>query len=157
MALGVMQISYIRSQKDSIFMLLIVSIYLIVYTGVSQFVFVAILGSLAGIAQTSRLSKRGDLLRVALIIGIFNGFGIICLGFLKGQALMTTLSSLLYALGSGFLSVILALGILPYLETGFKITTPMTLLDLASPNQPLLKRLLQEAPGTYHHSVMVAN
>lgn len=157
MALGVMLISYLRSQKDSIFMLLIFSIYLIVYTGVSQFVFVAILGSLAGIAQTSCLSKRGDLLKLALTIGVFNGIGVISLGLLKGQALMAVLNSLLYAFGSGFLSVVLALGILPYLENGFKITTPMTLLDLANPNQPLLKRLLQEAPGTYHHSVMVAN
>lgn len=156
-ALGVMLVSHLRNQKDSLFMLLIFSLYLIVYAGASEFVLVAILGSLAGIAQTSRLSKRSDLLFVALSIALFNSLGVLVVGLLKAQSLEMMLSGLLYALGSGFLSVILTLGLLPYLEMVFKITTPMTLIELANPTQPLLKRLMQEAPGTYHHSLMVAN
>lgn len=156
-ALGVMLISHLRNQKDSLFMLLIFSLYLIVYAGASEFVLVAILGSLAGIVQTSRLSKRSDLLLVALSIALFNGLGVIIIALLKAQGIKMMVSGLLYALASGFLSVILTLGLLPYLEMVFKITTPMTLIELANPTQPLLKRLMQEAPGTYHHSLMVAN
>jgi putative nucleotidyltransferase with HDIG domain len=46
---------------------------------------------------------------------------------------------------------------LPYLESGFGLTTSVTLLELANPSHPLLKQLLMEAPGTYHHSLIVAN
>ncbi|CAM3106505.1 HD family phosphohydrolase [Sporolactobacillus spathodeae] len=58
---------------------------------------------------------------------------------------------------SGFLAVILANGVLPLFETGFSILTPIRLIELSNPNQPLLRKILLEAPGTYHHSVMVAN
>ncbi|HHY59606.1 MAG TPA: HDIG domain-containing protein, partial [Clostridia bacterium] len=48
-------------------------------------------------------------------------------------------------------------GSLPFLETTFGITTSLRLLEMSNPNQPLLKRLLLEAPGTYHHSILVGN
>ena len=55
------------------------------------------------------------------------------------------------------LSTILTIGVLPFFETGFGLLTDNKLLNLANPNQPLLRKILVEAPGTYHHSVMVAN
>lgn len=55
------------------------------------------------------------------------------------------------------LSGVIALGLLPLLESTFKIITPYGLAELADHNQPLLKRLQFEAPGTYHHSLMVSN
>ncbi|MBU5466430.1 HDIG domain-containing protein [Virgibacillus sp. MSJ-26] len=58
---------------------------------------------------------------------------------------------------SAFLSTVLTIGLLPFFETGLGILTDIKLLQLSSPNQPLLKKILTEAPGTYHHSVMVAN
>jgi len=67
----------------------------------------------------------------------------------------------LYGVGfgifNGLISSIFTMGILPYLETIFGITTSIRLLELANPNQPLLKRLMTEAPGTYHHCIMVGN
>jgi cyclic-di-AMP phosphodiesterase PgpH len=58
---------------------------------------------------------------------------------------------------TGILSAMTVLAIIPYLEALFKITTPQTLLELANLNHPLLKRLMMSAPGTYQHSLMVAN
>jgi len=58
---------------------------------------------------------------------------------------------------NGFLCTIVAIGLLPFLETTFRVTTNTWLLDLASPEQELLKELSMKAPGTYSHSVMVAN
>lgn len=55
------------------------------------------------------------------------------------------------------LSSMIVLGILPLLESTFKIVTPYALAELADHNQPLLKKLQMEAPGTYHHSLMVSN
>lgn len=58
---------------------------------------------------------------------------------------------------NGILSSMIALGFLPVLESVFKIVTPYGLAELADHNQPILKRLQMEAPGTYHHCLMVAN
>ena len=57
----------------------------------------------------------------------------------------------------GLITGIIAVGILPVLEHLFKITTEITLLELTDFNHPLLRRMQMEAPGTYHHSLMVAN
>jgi len=57
----------------------------------------------------------------------------------------------------GLLSSVLTIGTLPIWENLFGVITPIKLLELANPNQPVLKRLLMETPGTYHHSIIVAN
>ncbi|GIO27580.1 HD family phosphohydrolase [Ornithinibacillus bavariensis] len=62
-----------------------------------------------------------------------------------------------FGIASAFLSAVLTIGLLPFFETGLGILSDIKLLQLSSPNQPLLKKILTEAPGTYHHSIMVAN
>src|SRR5690606_1001123 len=62
----------------------------------------------------------------------------------------------LYAGGAGIAVGFCVLGILPFIERAFRITTGMTLLELADASQPLLRRLSVEAPGTYNHSLQVA-
>jgi putative nucleotidyltransferase with HDIG domain len=52
---------------------------------------------------------------------------------------------------------VLANAFLPLIEYGFDVTTHMTLLEISSQNQPLIRRLIMEAPGTYHHSLVVGN
>ncbi|MEE9554573.1 MAG: HDIG domain-containing metalloprotein [candidate division Zixibacteria bacterium] len=59
------------------------------------------------------------------------------------------------AILNGFISPILTIGLLPLFESTFKLTTDITLLELSDLNRPLLKRLALEAPGTYHHSIMI--
>jgi len=60
-----------------------------------------------------------------------------------------------YGLINGFVAPILTIGILPIFESLFGFSTNITLLELADLNQPLLKRLSMEAPGTYHHSIVL--
>jgi putative nucleotidyltransferase with HDIG domain len=62
-----------------------------------------------------------------------------------------------YGLFNGFISTILTIGLLPIFESLFDATTDITLLELSDLNHPLLKRLSLEAPGTYHHSIIVGN
>lgn len=62
-----------------------------------------------------------------------------------------------YTLIGVVLSGILAVGLLPFFESIFDVVTNIKLLELSNPNQPLMKKLIMEAPGTYHHSMMVAN
>lgn len=60
------------------------------------------------------------------------------------------------ALG-GLLSGVLAIALQPVFEATFHLATPSRLLEMTNPNQPLMRRLMIEAPGTYHHSIIVAN
>ncbi|MDH4223717.1 MAG: HDIG domain-containing protein [candidate division Zixibacteria bacterium] len=62
-----------------------------------------------------------------------------------------------YGIFNGFFSTILTMGLLPVFEYLFDTTTDITLLELMDLNNPLLKRLTMEAPGTYHHSIVVGN
>jgi len=70
------------------------------------------------------------------------------------QGLFTAAS---FAAASGMLMVIICTGSLPFWETVFGVVTPVKLLDLTNPTNVLLRRLTIEAPGTYHHSLIVAN
>ena len=63
----------------------------------------------------------------------------------------------LFSLINGSFSAMMALASHNVLGRVVGIITPMQLLELAHPNQPLLRRLMQEAPGTYHHSIVVSN
>ena len=64
---------------------------------------------------------------------------------------------LITALVSGISSAVLTVGLLPFFEASFGILSSIRLIELSNPNHPLLRKILMEAPGTYHHSVMVAN
>jgi cyclic-di-AMP phosphodiesterase PgpH len=61
------------------------------------------------------------------------------------------------AFSSGLLSAIITIGVAPLLEMAFHYTTDITLLELANQDRPILRRLMLEAPGTYHHSVIVGS
>jgi putative nucleotidyltransferase with HDIG domain len=65
--------------------------------------------------------------------------------------------AVLLASVNGLVSAVLAIGLLPFLENAFKVISPIRLLELSNPSHPLIRRLQIEAPGTYHHSIMVAN
>lgn len=65
--------------------------------------------------------------------------------------------NLITALVSGVSSAVLTVGLLPFFEASFGILSTIRLIELSNPNHPLLRKILMEAPGTYHHSVMVAN
>ena len=108
-----------------------------------------------------RFSKRFDLIKTGLQIGVLSSI-ILATIYLIESCLIEVSKVLiatdcLYVFLNGFLSGVIVLGLLPILESSFKIITPYGLAELADHNQPLLKRLQFEAPGTYHHSLMVSN
>ena len=65
--------------------------------------------------------------------------------------------NLVYGMINGLISVIFLMGSLPLWESAFDVVTPNKLMELANTNNEVLQQLLREAPGTYHHSLMVAN
>jgi putative nucleotidyltransferase with HDIG domain len=117
-----------------------------------------IIGSLAGIYSIRAYRDRAAILKAGLTIGIVNIFCLAGLDMIR-QTPMTLsdgLDQLILALLSGVLASTLASMLLPALESFFKITTDIRLLELSNLNAPILRRLSVEAPGTYHHSLMVA-
>ena len=116
---------------------------------------VNLVGGIAGAFCVSKISQRSDITRAGFLVGLANFFAILGMGMLAGDLSMLKLSWL--GLLNGIISAILTIGTLPYLETIFHLTSAIRLLELANPNHPLLRRLLVEAPGTYHHSLLVGN
>ncbi len=96
-----------------------------------------------------------------LLSGFFSGLisiSVICgLKLLTSSESVDSLSVSGWALGGGVLSGALAIALQPVFEIVFRLATPTRLLELTNPGQPLMKRLMIEAPGTYHHSIIVAN
>ncbi|MBE0467257.1 MAG: HDIG domain-containing protein, partial [Candidatus Desulforudis sp.] len=123
-----------------------------------RFALVGFLGGMAGVFSVSKLSQRTDLVRAGVYVAGANILAIFTVGLLTDtSAGLLLTSSLILGTANGLLSSVLANGGLPFLESSFRITSAVKLLELANPNQPLLKRLLLDAPGTYHHSILVGN
>jgi len=102
--------------------------------------------------------KRTQLIKTGYTIGLINIVIVIAIGlFTEQSTLMWYVYSTTFAFFNGILSAMMALALLPYCESLFKITTSQTLLELSNLDHPLLKRLMMTAPGTYQHSIMVAN
>lgn len=114
---------------------------------------------LAGIVFLSERSERNNILRAGFLVACVNVLFIFFMLFLSNVQItkLEYIYYVVYGLVSGLMSAVLTLGLLPFLEAGFGILSTMRMIELSNPNHPLLKRILTDAPGTYHHSVMVAN
>ena len=134
----------------------VLAVFLVVINDFSWSIgIMTLVSGFTAILSVSKVSQRGDLMRAGFIIGGVNFLTMVTLG-LVGKENVLVLHSYLGLL-SGVLASIVAIGILPYLESVFKITSAIRLLELSNPNHPLLRRLMLEAPGTYHHSILVGN
>src|SRR5699024_3954908 len=105
------------------------------------------------------LKDRLAVIKAGLGMSVINIMSLLLFIFLSFEkyTIIDVLTQSGMGIVSAFLSTVLTIGLLPFFETGLGILTDIKLLQLSSPNQPLLKKVLTEAPGTYHHSVMVAN
>jgi len=119
-------------------------------------------GSIA-VALTRNVRRRGSLLRAGFYVGAATmllaiAFGKIDLAaFSSGNGLSIELTKIGVALLGGLLTGMVISGLLPALETLFLITTDISWLELSDLNHKLLRKLQLEAPGTYHHSMVVAS
>jgi putative nucleotidyltransferase with HDIG domain len=118
-----------------------------------------LISCIAGILFLGKHNQRGKILQAGLFVGIINFILISALVMLKNGHIVSFESTpyFIMSLLSGIVSAVLAIGLIPFFEAGFGILSTMRLIELSSPNHPLLRKILTETPGTYHHSVMVAN
>ena len=141
---------------------LLVSVVLSLFFGIIadynlRAVSTVLIGSMIGVYSVSKMAHGYSLTRTGLCIAAVNVLVISATGFIEQLNSSQILTQSVLGLVNGIGAAVITIGILPYLENLFNITTPLKLLELARPNHPLLQRLLLDAPGTYHHSVMVGN
>ncbi len=124
-----------------------------------RFALVGLISGLVAVYSVSKLSQRSDLAKAGLLyVSSANIIAIISVELVtRGMSTTTLAAGLLLGLLNGVFSAVLTIGALPYLESAFGITSSVKLLELANPSHPLLKQLLIEAPGTYHHCIIVGN
>lgn len=120
-------------------------------------VVLAVVSIVAGATSLRRMQQRNDILYSSITIAVITGIMALSISVLVTNNLTEILADTVYTVGGALLSGVLATGLLPFFESTFDVVTTVKLLELSNPNNPLLKKLLMEAPGTYHHSVLVAN
>ncbi|MED4453445.1 HD family phosphohydrolase [Metabacillus fastidiosus] len=116
-------------------------------------------GCLGGILFLGEQNLRSKILQAGLFVALINLIIINAVMLITNGTYsnLETGSYFIMASVSGLVSSVLTIGFMPFFETGFGILSAMKLIEYSSPNHPLLRKILTETPGTYHHSVMVAN
>jgi len=117
-----------------------------------------IIGAIVAAAITNRPLTRSHLAATGLLVGLLQAFVYIAIAVIVGSTppVLIAITALQYASG-GLISAIVALGAIPYLEHIAYALTPFRLAELANLDRPLLRRLVTETPGTFQHTLFVAN
>ena len=157
-ALGPLAITALINNKVSLMTNLMTLVLIGVITKFNILVvFISLFNVVLGTLFLKRLKSRIHFLKLSIWFGIINVSVLITITFIIGNVKASVFLDLVFAFFSGILSAIIVAGILPIFENMFNIVTSMKLLELINPEHPLLKKLVVEAPGTYNHSLMVAN
>jgi len=137
---------------------LFASILLITHTDLpASLAFISILVGSAAIYSIAQLRERRNFYTIFLYVSLAYIIGISSFGISDAFGLSEFLFGSLWGIANAFACTILVMFLMPIFESLFSVTTNFTLMELSDLNRPLLKRLIMEAPGTYHHSLMVGN
>ncbi len=157
-ASATMLISILVDARLSILINFIMSMLIALITGSgTEIIAMCIIGGTVGAIGASKTSHRQNVFLTGLIVGLINVLTILAFSLIGDIVPKSILIKSVYGILNGVFSGIITIGSLPLWEGVFRVVTPLKLLELSNPNHPLLKRLLLEAPGTYHHSVIVGN
>ena len=153
-----MLVSILINAKLAILINFILAIIIGLVTGNDvNLIIMLLIGGSIGVFGVINTNQRHNIFLTGIVVSGFNILTILGFGLIIGTDINTIIVSSMYGALNGIFSAILTIGSLPLWEGAFGIVTPLKLLELSNPNQPLLKKLLLEAPGTYHHSIVVGN
>ncbi len=157
-ALGSVLVAVLWDARLSVAVTLFMGIYISAQDDLGYPVlWTALLGGLAAAWSVRRIRRRTHFYETLLFITVGNALALGGLALLRLWDWSDFGVAAAWGALSAALAVFLAMGLLPILEWASGRTTDLTLLELADLNRPLLKQLLLEAPGTYHHSIIVGN
>jgi len=150
---------FINAETALLFSFVLAILFSICADFSATFGLITFLVNLFGADLVSRCEKRSRILLAGLAAGLLGGVLIIASRMVQGAffELITSGFEVLFVVGGGILAGILVLGLTPPLEALFGYTTDVKLLELANMDHPLLKEMILKAPGSYHHSIMVAS
>ncbi len=145
-------------RKFSFTLAIILPILFLLISGNDPYTFFFSLGSgLIALYAVKSAERRSDLLGSSLIVITTSELILFAVGLLRGLSTRGFITLLIWGAGNGIVSVIMTLGITPFFEILLNLPTNFRLLELSDLNAPVLKKMQLEAPGTYHHSINVAN
>lgn len=148
----------IHSDIAAILNIIVVIVGALIYKGDIAYALYFIISGIISSIYVVNVRERNRTFAIAIYVGLVNLILIFAIRvFTQGTISISFLIEGVEAFFIGILALIIVVGSLPFWEVAFDIVTPIKLLDLTNPNQPLLKRLLLEATGTYYHSLLVAN
>jgi putative nucleotidyltransferase with HDIG domain len=149
--------SLLDKRPALVYTLLLAVVVLAVVEMRAPFIPVAVMGGMTAVYSVTRLRHRWHFMRAALVIGMANLAAILAWDLARE----TSWRALLFDAGAGMANAVaataLAFMMLPVVEHLFRQVSDVTLLELSDLNRSLLKRMQLEAPGTYHHSMVVGN
>ena len=158
-AVGAMLISIFQGVGAAASFSLILSVFASLATGARVELFIYFfVSSLVAAYGVRNCTERVILIKAGLMTGLINIILSLAVQMIYGTlySLDAVVASLAGFMG-GLLAGIIATGVLPLVEIAFGFTTDIKLLELSNMDQPLLKELMVQAPGTYHHSVVISN
>ena len=126
----------------------------------AEMVHLILTGVVSGIVAVQYLKDKPQRVRMVIagvIVAVVNMVVILAMSLMTSNNISGMMTNAMWSMAGGILSGLISVGFQPVFEAAFNLATPAKLLELANPNQPLLRRLLLEAPGTYHHAIVVAN
>lgn len=161
-ALGAMLIAALLCPQIAVFVGVALALLTSVQVGAElKFAILSIVSSLVGVQAVSQIRNREGILRACFTIAIVNAVTALVAHGATEATLPNELAQIsqitAWAAAGGISSVMLFVLFAAWLERPFRLTTHLTLLELSDPSHPLLRRLQMEAPGTYHHSIIVGN
>lgn len=115
-----------------------------------------LLGGQVAIFALRNSHKRGSIITAGALSGAAAALVSTAAFVMAGRTALETLISAAWAVGSSTISAVLVVGSLSLWENLFDVATSARLAELSNANHPLLRQLMTEAPGTYHHSMMTA-
>jgi putative nucleotidyltransferase with HDIG domain len=137
---------------------LFASLLIVTHTDLpASYAFISILAGTAAIISITHLRERRNFYKIFLYVSLAYIIGITSFGAAEGITVRDFLTGTMWGITNGFICTILVMFLMPIFESLFDVTTNFTLMELSDLNRPLLRRLIMEAPGTYHHSLMVGN
>ncbi len=140
--------------QTNLFFMLFIAVAL--QLDIDSFIYLTISGYM-GIAFMRQVDSRTDIFKSGILVSFTNVVLILVISVLRTNFSVRLFNDIFYGIGGGVIAATLTAGILMLWEELFNIATPFKLLEMSNPNDYVIQKLVTEAPGTYHHSLIVSN
>ena len=149
--------TYLGARESIVFSVIEALMMWPLYSFDAEYIFVTIIGIVITATIAGKVNRAYNSASLIIMPSLSCVAAVIVYNAIFAQPLSSYIESVVWTGVSALLSIILAIGIMPIVELFSRVVSPVKLLELSQPGNPLLKRLFMEAPGTYSHSMMVSS